>query len=122
METPDILNSKIKKIRIELPHYRFSHSSASRESQSGFVGRKDILKKVKELVQDANDKVGVYLITGARGVGKSNLIDEVIRDTSFRSGIIDTLKYLFMGGSKKASNFRKYYIFGCTPQKNIKRT
>lgn len=95
MKTPDILNSKIKDVRIELPHYSFSHSSSSTESRRGFVGRKTILRKLKELVRDAGDTIGVYLVTGARGVGKSNLIEEVIRGTSLQFGVVDRLKHLF---------------------------
>jgi hypothetical protein len=95
METPDILNSRIKKIRIELPHYGFSHSSSpSDESTNTFVGRKDVFGRLKELVRDTDDKVGVYMVTGNRGVGKSSLVNKVIRHTSLQSGVRDVLKYL----------------------------
>jgi len=75
----NILDSKIKKLRIELPDYHFSHS-LSEESQS-FVGRKQILKKLKSLVTDTNNKTGVYLVTGNRGVGKTRLVNKLIAET-----------------------------------------
>ena len=46
---PPIFDSKIKKLRIELPNYSFSHSLSA---NSDFVGRKQILEKLKSLVKD----------------------------------------------------------------------
>jgi len=94
-ESPDILNSKIKMVRIELPHYGFSHSSSG-DSSHKFIGRVRLLKKLRKLVEDSSDKTGVYLVTGDRGVGKTNLVNEVIKDTSLRdkSRFTETIKYL----------------------------
>ena len=78
----DILNSKIKKLRIELPHYSFSHSSS--EESNTFVGRKQIQKKLRKLVESTDDKTGVYLVTGNRGVGKTSLVNRVIHQTSLQ--------------------------------------
>ena len=95
--TPDILNSKIKKIRIELPHYSFSHS-ASGDSPHAFIGRERIREKIKKVVEDSPDEPGVYLIAGNRGVGKTSLISWVINETSLKpnSGIIENIKYLLL--------------------------
>jgi len=97
METPDILNSKIKKIRIELPNYSFSHSSSG-DSPHPFIGRKLSLEKLKGLVEDDSDKTGVYLVAGNRGVGKTSLVSEVIKQTSFvpESNFVKNLKYLLI--------------------------
>jgi len=75
---PEIFDSKIKKIRIELPDYHFSHSLSDK---SHFVGRKKILEKLKSLIKDSENKTGVYLVTGNRGVGKTSFVDKVIKAT-----------------------------------------
>ena len=80
-ESINIFDSKIKKLRIELPHYSFSHSSSEVPSNA-FVGRKKIQKKLKKLIEDSADKTGVYLVTGNRGVGKTSLVNQVVNQTS----------------------------------------
>jgi len=93
----DILNSKIKKVRIELPHYSFSHSSSGESSHTSFVGRKKIQEKLAKLIEATTDETGVYLVTGNRGVGKTRLVSEVINQTSLKqnSDFFRNLKYLF---------------------------
>ena len=73
-----ILDSKIKKLRIELPNYHFSHSLSDESDNSDFVGRKKIQQKLKSLVTDSENRTGVYLVTGNRGVGKTRLVNKVI--------------------------------------------
>jgi len=92
---PDILNSKIKKIRIELPHYSFSHS-ASGDSPHAFIGRERSREKIQKVIEDSPDEPGVYLIAGNRGVGKTSLISWVINETSLRTKtkFTENLKYL----------------------------
>jgi hypothetical protein len=96
VEKLDILNSKIKKIRIELPEYHFSHSSSG-DSSHTFIGRKRILEKLTRIVADSPDESGVYLVAGNRGVGKTSLVSEVIKRTSLqvKSNILKRLKDLF---------------------------
>ena len=93
--TPDILNSKIKKIRIELPHYSFSHSSSG-DSSHAFIGRERIREKLKKVIEDSPDEPGVYLIAGNRGVGKTSLVSWVINETSLppKSKFSDNLMYV----------------------------
>jgi len=81
---PDILNSKIKKIRIELPHYTFSHSSSG-DSSHAFIGRERIRERMKKVIEDSPNEPGVYLIAGNRGVGKTSLISWVIKETSLKT-------------------------------------
>jgi hypothetical protein len=95
MSTHGNNSSLLKKIVIELPHYSYGHAAPS-EASGGFVGRKKVLKKFKELIQDEDDKVGVYLVTGNRGVGKTKLIDEVEKMTSLDPVIVDKVKHLFI--------------------------
>jgi hypothetical protein len=96
----DVLNSKIKKLRIELPNYYFNHS-LSEESHS-FIGRRKVLKKLIALVEDTKNKTGVYLVTGNRGVGKTSLVNQVVNKTSLQPTFpkkwkdkINRVKYLF---------------------------
>ena len=96
-ESPDILNSKIKKLRIELPHYTFSHS-ASGDSPHAFIGRERIRERIKKVIEDSPDEPGVYLIAGNRGVGKTSLISWVINETSLRTktSFTENFKYIIL--------------------------
>jgi hypothetical protein len=97
MKTSDILNSKIKKLLIELPHYSFSHSSSG-DSPHAFIGRVRMQEKLKKIIEDSPDEPGVYLIAGNRGVGKTNLINKVIKETSLegKSKFSENLGYLVL--------------------------
>ena len=97
MEKTDILNSKIKKLRIELPHYSFSHSSSG-DSSHDFIGRKRIKEKLKKVIEDSPEEPGVYLVAGNRGVGKTSLVNEVIKETSLegKSSFSENLRYLIL--------------------------
>jgi len=97
MKTPDILNSKIKRLQIELPHYSFSHSSSS-DSSHDFLGRKRISEKLQKLIEDDIDKTGVYLVAGNRGAGKTRLVNHVAGLTSLqpKSDFTENLKFLFL--------------------------
>jgi hypothetical protein len=96
VEAPDILNSKVKKVRIELPFFSFSHSSSG-DSLQPFLGRERIREKLIKIVEDSPDESGVYLIAGNRGVGKTSLVSEVIKETSLveDTTFAKNLKYLF---------------------------
>jgi len=87
-----INDSKIKNLQIELPHYRYSHSS-SEEALENFVGRNKLFNKLRKLVETSTEKTGVYLVAGNRGVGKTSLINHVINHTSLRPNSIFS-KYL----------------------------
>jgi len=95
MKTLDILNSKIKKIRIELPGYCFSHSSSGDSSQP-FIGRERTREKLKKVIEDSPNEPGVYLIAGNRGVGKTSLVNKIINETSLQpnSKLAEHLRYL----------------------------
>jgi hypothetical protein len=97
IELENILDSRIKKVRIELPHYSFSHSSSGESSHTSFVGRKKIQEKLTKLIEATTDETGVYLVTGNRGVGKTRLVSQVINQTSLEhnSDFFENIKYLF---------------------------
>jgi hypothetical protein len=94
VKPPDIFNSKIKKVRIELPHYSFSHSSSG-DSPHAFIGRERSREKLKQIIEDSPYEPGVYLIAGNRGAGKTSLVSEVIKETSLqpKSKFIENLRY-----------------------------
>ena len=82
-EIPDILNSKTERVLLELPDYAYSHSSsAENKTKSFFLGRKNLIARLKNLIISTSSETGVYLVTGNRGVGKSSLVDKVINETS----------------------------------------
>jgi len=95
MESTNVFDSRIKKLRIELPQYRFSHSSSGESSY--FVGRSEIQKKLRKLIEATTDKAGVYLVTGNRGVGKTRLVNQIINQTSLQpnSNFFQNLRYFF---------------------------
>jgi hypothetical protein len=97
VKTPDILNSKIKKIRIELPHYSFSHSSSG-DSPHAFIGRERTREKLVKVLEDSPDEPGVYLIAGNRGVGKTSLVSWIINETSLKTktSFTENFKYVFL--------------------------
>ena len=82
---PEILNSKTESIIIELPEYAYSHSSeAENRVKPFFIGRKGLVKRLKHIIRSSSSKTGVYLVAGDRGVGKTSLVDEVIKKTSLQ--------------------------------------
>jgi len=97
VKTPDVLNSKISKIRLELPHYAFSHS-AEGDSSNVFIGRERTRERLIKIIEDSPDEPGVYLIAGNRGVGKTSLFNQVIKETSLRekSKFSEKIKYILL--------------------------
>jgi hypothetical protein len=74
----DPLNSRTKKLHIELPDYSFSHS----HTHFKFLGRAKLVERLSELITRTSTHKGVYLIAGDRGVGKTSLVEKVIENTS----------------------------------------
>lgn len=91
----NIFQSKIEKVFIELHNYSFNHTSSNQET-SKFLGRKKLIRRLKHLITNSTTKTGVYLITGNRGVGKSSLVSEVIRQTSITELQWGTAKYILV--------------------------
>ena len=72
-------SAKIKNIFIELQDYTYYHGpSEIGDIDNRFMGRADLLKKLKELLINNETKSGAYLVTGYRGMGKSSLVNKVI--------------------------------------------
>lgn len=84
MNAYEKLSSKIKRIIIPLPDFKFSHrTSQSKDIDDRFVGRKNIMAKLKDWLDVSpraigKDFTGSYLITGYRGMGKTSFVERVI--------------------------------------------
>ena len=82
----DLFNSKTEDVIIELPEYAYCHSSeAENRVKPFFIGRIKLIKRLKHIIISTTTKTGVYLVAGDRGVGKTSLVDEVIRKTSLQN-------------------------------------
>jgi hypothetical protein len=95
---PDALNSRNERVILELPNYSYCHSSQTQnENYSFFLGRQSLLRKLKNLLSTAAGKTGVYLVTGNRGVGKSRLVEEVIKETSIQKrNTVNSISFLLV--------------------------
>lgn len=84
MNTYEKLSSKVKRIIIPLPDFKFFHrTSCSTDSDDRFVGRRNIIDKLKNWLDvpsgaTGKDFTGSYLITGYRGMGKTSFVSRVI--------------------------------------------
>ncbi|GHU78999.1 hypothetical protein FACS1894145_2200 [Bacteroidia bacterium] len=96
---PDILNSRNERVILELPNYSYCHSSQTQDESHSlfFLGRQSLLRKLKNLLSTAASKTGVYLVTGNRGVGKSRLVEELIKETSLQKhSFANYISFLFV--------------------------
>ncbi len=76
-------SSKIDRIDIELPNFKYFHGASSEEKvDPKFIGRKKIINQLKSWIIDKNSKTGVYLITGFRGMGKSSFVGKALNNIS----------------------------------------
>jgi hypothetical protein len=92
----DVLDSKTKKLHIELPNYSFRHSPVT----SGmFLGRKKLKEQLIGFLTKTSTHKGIYLVTGDRGVGKTSLVEEVIKETSLSKIFPGGLKFLVVVSS-----------------------
>lgn len=78
----DFYSSKIKRIFIPLPGFKFFHRpSEENDIDPSFIGRDRISEKLANWLRDDNgNKTGAYLITGFRGMGKTSFVGKVIDD------------------------------------------
>ncbi|MFP4846076.1 ATP-binding protein [Winogradskyella sp. PE311] len=71
---------KIKPILLELPNYKFFHTSMKENDKrnSRFVGRDDIINKILSFIHETSSNTGSYLITGFRGMGKTSVVNKAL--------------------------------------------
>ena len=87
------LYSKIKDIYIELPDYSYFHSPSSIDRKdSRFVGRKELASRLRNILCNSQTKSGAYLVTGYRGVGKTSLVNRVLKEISEVPSIFSIVK------------------------------
>ena len=75
--------NRVPDVYIELPEYKFFHSPnpLDHDNQDDrFIGREDLLKKLKLILTHSDTKAGAYLITGFRGMGKTSVVRKAIAD------------------------------------------
>ncbi|MCC7467349.1 MAG: ATP-binding protein [Saprospiraceae bacterium] len=72
--------SKIKDIWLEVANPGFVHRHLGEEKADFFLGRKKAKERLKTLLTRSQSPSGAYLVTGFRGMGKTSLVHEVIRE------------------------------------------
>ena len=68
----------IKSVYILLPGYKYRHTTSDMEDNM-FVGRESVREKFLDYLRKGGSK-GAYLITGYRGMGKTTLVNQVIKE------------------------------------------
>jgi hypothetical protein len=78
-------SSKIPRINIEIPNYEYFHSPSQIENNDArFIGREQIIKRLKNILTNNSSKKGSYLITGYRGMGKSSYVNKVLNQITLK--------------------------------------
>ncbi|NOQ26560.1 MAG: hypothetical protein GQ564_14470 [Bacteroidales bacterium] len=79
----DDYSSKIKNVYIELHDYGYIHGPLENSNPSRrFIGRKNVLERLRNILSNSLSKSGAYLITGYRGMGKSSFVNKAIDEVS----------------------------------------
>ncbi len=75
------ISSKIKDIYVEIHNYSYHHKPTDLgEDDARFIGRADIMARLKRILTHNETKSGAYLVTGYRGMGKSSFVHKVLND------------------------------------------
>lgn len=93
----DIYSSKVKRINIPIPGFKFFHKASSKEEvDPKFIGREQITDKLYSWLKD--DHIGgSYLVTGFRGMGKSSFVGRVLNElTQKTTGLWYVLVFLLV--------------------------
>lgn len=81
----DIYSSKVKRVNIPIPKFKFFHKASSEEEvDPKFIGREQISDKLYSWLKD-DPKGGSYLVTGFRGMGKSSFVGRVLNQLTQRT-------------------------------------
>ena len=76
----DIYSSKVKRVNIPIPEFKFFHKASSEEEvDPKFIGREQITDKLYSWLKD-DPTGGSYLVTGFRGMGKSSFVGRVLNE------------------------------------------
>ena len=73
--------AKIKEVALELENYEFFHSPyAFDKPDQKFLGRRDVVDRLKMILTKSDTKSGAYLVTGFRGMGKTSIVRKAIAE------------------------------------------
>lgn len=73
--------AKIKDVWLEVANCDFFHSHLGEKDSDGFfLGRKKAKEHLKMLLRHSKSRSGAYLVTGFRGMGKTSLVHEVLKE------------------------------------------
>lgn len=79
-------SSKVKRINIALPNYKFFHSpSLIDQNDNRFIGRQKIIERLRTILTSNEPKSGAYLVTGYRGMGKSSYVNKVLNSITLHN-------------------------------------
>ncbi|MCO6487706.1 MAG: ATP-binding protein [Phaeodactylibacter sp.] len=74
-------SAKIKEVVLELENYEFFHSPyAFDKPDQKFLGRRDVIGRLKMILTESDTKSGAYLVTGFRGMGKTSIVRKAIAE------------------------------------------
>lgn len=106
----DIYSSKVKRVNIPIPEFKFFHKASSEEKvDPKFIGREQITDKLFSWLKE-DPTGGSYLVTGFRGMGKSSYVGRVLNKLIRRT----TMKEYMTGIGFFLSIFIGFfYIFFC---------
>ena len=91
----DIYSSKVKRINIPIPGFKFFHKASSEEEvDPKFIGRERISDKLYSWLEDKTTG-GSYLVTGFRGMGKSSFVGHVLYELIQRKTVREYVAGLF---------------------------
>jgi len=89
-------SSRIKSIYLELKDYSYYHNpSEINNPDKRFIGRKEMKKKLRNLLTRSKTNSGTYLVTGFRGMGKTSFVNQVLSEILDTSTVLEFTKFLF---------------------------
>lgn len=87
---PNLSSPLIKKIWIEIYDYCLYHApSQEKKIDSKFLGREHQLNEMIGIIRQSKTPKGKYLISGARGAGKTSFVNKVVTDLNIDSSDTD---------------------------------
>lgn len=72
---------KIKPILLELVNYSHFHSVSNQDEEdinNRFLGRKNIINRLRSFIHETNKNTGAYLVSGFRGMGKTSVVNKAL--------------------------------------------
>ncbi|MAE84793.1 MAG: hypothetical protein CMB80_18785 [Flammeovirgaceae bacterium] len=71
---------KINTLYLKLHDYKYFHTSSNLEKKDNrIIGRSKLKSELFSLLVNGETKNGTYLITGSRGMGKTSLVNDILR-------------------------------------------